>query len=138
MAEKFYYGGQAVIEGVMMRGRKARVVAVRRPGGGLAFDTKPLSAIYTGWMRKTPLVRGIIVLIEAMASGLCVLADNWGGAKDRITKNTGFLIDEEWKYIDIINSLTPEILEQKGKAARERAKKEFVKEKWIEEILGEK
>ncbi len=70
MAEKFYYGGQAVIEGVMMRGRKARVIAVRRPGGGLALDTKPLSAIYTNWMRKTPLIRGIIVLIEALVLGI--------------------------------------------------------------------
>jgi uncharacterized protein YqhQ len=70
MAEKFYYGGQAVIEGVMMRGQKTRVIAVRRPGGGLAVDTKSLSGIYTGWMRKTPLVRGIIVLIEAMVLGI--------------------------------------------------------------------
>ena len=70
MAEKFYYGGQAVIEGVMMRGRKTRVIVVRRPSGGLAFDTKPLATIYTGWVRKTPLLRGIIVLIEAMVIGI--------------------------------------------------------------------
>ena len=70
VAEKFNYGGQAVIEGVMMRGQKARVIAVRRPSGGLAFDTKPLAAIYTNWMRKTPLIRGIIVLIEAMVLGI--------------------------------------------------------------------
>ena len=70
VAKKFYYGGQAVIEGVMMRGRKARVIAVRRPSGGLAFDTKPLATIYTNWMRKTPLIRGIIVLIEAMILGI--------------------------------------------------------------------
>ncbi len=70
MAKKFYYGGQAVIEGVMMRGQKARVIAVRRPSGGLAVDTKPLAAIYTKWMRKTPLLRGIIVLIEAMVLGI--------------------------------------------------------------------
>ena len=65
MAKRFYYGGQAVIEGVMMRGQKTMVTAVRRPDGGLAIDTQPLAAIYTGWMRKTPLIRGIIVLIEA-------------------------------------------------------------------------
>jgi len=69
VTEKIYYGGQAVIEGVMMRGRKAMVVAVRRPGGDLAFHTKSLSAIYTGWVRKTPLLRGIIVLIEALVLG---------------------------------------------------------------------
>ncbi len=70
MAKKFYYGGQAVIEGVMMRGRKTMVTVVRRPGGGLAVKTKPLSAIYTSWTRQTPLLRGIIVLIEAMILGI--------------------------------------------------------------------
>ena len=73
MLERFYYGGQAVVEGVMMRGRKAMVVAVRRPDGGLAISTQPLSAIYTGWMRKTPLIRGIIVLIEALVLGIKAL-----------------------------------------------------------------
>ncbi|MBL7124897.1 MAG: DUF1385 domain-containing protein [Dehalococcoidales bacterium] len=73
MAERFYYGGQAVIEGVMMRGRKAMVTAVRRPGGGLAMDTQPLAGIYTGWMRRTPLIRGIIVLIEALVLGIKTL-----------------------------------------------------------------
>jgi uncharacterized protein YqhQ len=70
VAKKFYYGGQAVIEGVMMRGRKTSVTVVRRPGGGLAVETKPLPAIYTNWMRKTPLLRGIIVLIEALVLGM--------------------------------------------------------------------
>jgi uncharacterized protein YqhQ len=70
MGKRFYYGGQAVIEGVMIRGRKAMVTAVRRPNGGMAMDVKPLSPIYTGWMRRTPLMRGIIVLIEAMALGI--------------------------------------------------------------------
>jgi len=73
MTKRFYYGGQAVIEGVMMRGRKAMVTAVRRPGGGLAMDTQPLAGIYSGWMRKTPLIRGIIVLIEALVLGIKTL-----------------------------------------------------------------
>ena len=70
MDKKFYYGGQAVIEGVMIRGRKAVVTAVRRPSGGLTMDVRSLSAIYTGRLRKTPLIRGIIVLIEAMVLGI--------------------------------------------------------------------
>jgi uncharacterized protein YqhQ len=70
MAKRFYYGGQAVIDGVMMRGRKAMVTAVRRPGGGLAIDTQPLSGIYSGRVRRTPLLRGIIVLIEALVLGI--------------------------------------------------------------------
>ena len=70
MEQRTYYGGQAVIEGVMMRGRKTMVTAVRRPNGELATDTQPLPAICTGRMRQTPLLRGIIVLVEAMVLGI--------------------------------------------------------------------
>ena len=70
MDKRFHYGGQAVIEGVMIRGRTAAVTTVRRPGGGLAIDIRPLAAIYTGWMRRAPLIRGVIVLIEAMVIGI--------------------------------------------------------------------
>jgi len=70
MAERAYYGGQAVVEGVMMRGQKVVVTAVRRPDGEIATDTLLLPAIYSGWMRRTPLLRGIIVLIEALALGI--------------------------------------------------------------------
>jgi len=73
MAERTYYGGQAVIEGVMMRGKRAMVTAVRRPSGGLAIDIRSLSRMYTGRLRKTPLVRGIIVLIEALVLGIKML-----------------------------------------------------------------
>ena len=54
----------------MMRGRKAAVTAVRRPDGELVMDIQPLAAIYSGWMRRTPLLRGIIVLIEAIVLGI--------------------------------------------------------------------
>ncbi len=70
MAKKFYYGGQAVIEGVMMRGRKVAVTTVRLPDGALAMEVKPLAAFYTGGMRNVPLLRGIIVLLEAMVLGV--------------------------------------------------------------------
>ena len=73
VAKKFYYGGQAIIEGVMMRGRKTMVTAVRRPGGELAVDAQSLATIYTGRLRKIPLIRGVIVLIETLALGIKVL-----------------------------------------------------------------
>ena len=53
-----------------MRGRKTMVTAVRRPGGGMAMDIQTLPAIYTGWVRRAPFLRGIIVLIEAMVLGV--------------------------------------------------------------------
>lgn len=73
MKTKFSYGGQAVIEGVMIRGRKAVVTAVRRPNDEVITDNRPLSSIYTGRVRKTPLLRGVIILIEAMVLGISSL-----------------------------------------------------------------
>ena len=65
----FYYGGQAVMEGVMMRGKKSIAVAVRRPNGQISLTSQPLSSMYKGRARNWPLVRGIIVLIETLALG---------------------------------------------------------------------
>ena len=73
MAGKFHYGGQAVIEGVMMRGQKVAATVVRRPNGELAINTKPLSPIYTGRMRQTPFIRGAIALLEALVLGVSSL-----------------------------------------------------------------
>ena len=70
MKEKpFYYGGQAVIEGVMMRGRENVAVAVRRPDGEINVTSQPLASIYKGHLRNWPFIRGIIVLIETLALG---------------------------------------------------------------------
>lgn len=73
MGDSFHYGGQAVIEGVMIRGRKAVVTAVRRPGGEVTLNVRPLASIYTGRWRKIPFIRGIIALIEAMVLGINTL-----------------------------------------------------------------
>jgi len=73
VASRFYYGGQAVIEGVMMRGRETLVTAVRRPDGGLVIDSQPLPKLYTGRIRQLPLIRGIVVLIEALVLGIKTL-----------------------------------------------------------------
>jgi uncharacterized protein YqhQ len=72
MAEqkKYNYGGQAVIEGVMIRGRTSMVTAVRRPSGDIATEVKPLPSITTSWVRRTPLIRGVVILIEAMVLGI--------------------------------------------------------------------
>ena len=69
----FYYGGQAVIEGVMMRGRENMAVAVRRPDGEIDVTSQPLASIYKGHIRNWPFIRGIIVLIETLALGTQVI-----------------------------------------------------------------
>lgn len=70
VAQRFYYGGQAVIEGVMMRGQKAIVTAVRRSDGGVVIDTQPLPRLSTSRVRKIPLIRGVVALIESMFLGI--------------------------------------------------------------------
>lgn len=69
-AEPFPYGGQAVIEGVMIRGRDSVAIAVRRPDGEIAVTCRPLANIYRGRLRNIPLARGIIVLIETLVLGI--------------------------------------------------------------------
>ncbi len=69
----FYYGGQAVIEGVMMRGRENVAIAVRRPNGEISVTSQPLANLYKGRLRNWPLIRGIIILIETLALGIQAL-----------------------------------------------------------------
>jgi uncharacterized protein YqhQ len=68
---KFYYGGQAVIEGVMMRGRKQMAVAVRAPDGQIVVHEEPLTAaIYTKKWGQWPFVRGLRMLWDALGLGM--------------------------------------------------------------------
>lgn len=68
-----YYGGQAVVEGVMIRGPKQMAVAVRAPDGRIVERTEGLGTVYTGWPRRIPLIRGVIVLYETLALGMRAL-----------------------------------------------------------------
>jgi uncharacterized protein YqhQ len=69
LANSFHYGGQAVMEGVMIRGRRLVAVAVRRPGGDIALRLESLGGLHTGPLRRIPFLRGIIVLWETLALG---------------------------------------------------------------------
>ena len=73
MRERFSYGGQAVLEGVMIRGKRFVSLAVRRRNGQIHTICDPLSTLYTGRLRRIPLVRGIIVLIETLVLGMKAL-----------------------------------------------------------------
>jgi uncharacterized protein YqhQ len=67
--ERFSYGGQAVLEGVMMRGRRQASVAVRQEDGRIAYKHIPLTNTQRpAWMRL-PIVRGIVGLVEAVSIG---------------------------------------------------------------------
>ena len=66
----YAYGGQALIEGVMMRGRDAIAVALRHPDGQIVFATERLDSGFHGtrWS-KWPMVRGLVVLYETLVVG---------------------------------------------------------------------
>lgn len=72
--EQHYYGGQAVIEGVMMRGLDRYAVAVRRSDGEVVVVEEPLRglAVAKGWPRW-PLIRGCYMLVESLALGMKTL-----------------------------------------------------------------
>jgi uncharacterized protein YqhQ len=70
----FFYGGQALIEGVMMRGRTTVAMSVRPPSGEIRTFSEPLpAALSRGRWMKIPFVRGAFVLYETLVLGTRML-----------------------------------------------------------------
>jgi uncharacterized protein YqhQ len=67
------YGGQAVIEGVMMRGQKAFAIAMRAPDGNIVVHKEGLAAVYRSRIAKIPFLRGSILLWDALGLGMRAL-----------------------------------------------------------------
>src|SRR5215211_4014732 len=67
------YGGQAVIEGVMMRGQKAFAIAMRAPDGNIVVHKEDLASVYRSRIAKIPFVRGVILLWDALGLGMRAL-----------------------------------------------------------------
>jgi uncharacterized protein YqhQ len=67
---RFNYGGQALIEGVLMRGRDAIAVAFRHPDGHIVWASETLDKGPHAWrFAKTPFLRGLVVLYETLIVG---------------------------------------------------------------------
>lgn len=95
------YGGQAVIEGVLMRGQKALAIAMRNPDGEIVVHEEKLANVYRSRITKIPFLRGIIMLWDALGLGMRALT---------ISANTQTGEDEKlegWAlYLTIAVSLT--------------------------------
>ncbi len=78
------YGGQAVIEGVMIRGERAMAIAVRRPDGSIAVRADRLGGLYTGALRRLPVVRGVVTLWETLSLGIRALTWSAAVASDEV------------------------------------------------------
>jgi uncharacterized protein YqhQ len=67
------YGGQAVIEGVLMRGARSMAVAMRAPDKQIVIQTEPLGTIYKSGIPKIPFLRGLILLWDSLGLGIRAL-----------------------------------------------------------------
>lgn len=64
-------GGQAVIEGVMMRGPKEIATAVRKSDGSIVIDKKPVASFVTKYkLNKIPLIRGVFSFVDSLVTGM--------------------------------------------------------------------
>ena len=76
MNKKPNVGGQAVIEGVMMRGKTHVAVAVRQPDGEISVDVRPVNSISDRYpILKKPFLRGVVSLVESLVMGMQVSGD---------------------------------------------------------------
>ena len=77
MQDKPVVGGQAVIEGVMMRGFGNMAMAVRQPDGGIAVEQQTLNSLTDKYpVLKQPLLRGMVALGEALVYGMKALSNS--------------------------------------------------------------
>ena len=67
------YGGQAVIEGVMMRGQKGYAIAMRAPDGKIVVHKEGLAKVYRSRITKMPFLRGTLLLWDALGLGMRAL-----------------------------------------------------------------
>ncbi len=97
-----YYGGQAVIEGVMIRAPRHMAIAVRHPSGEIVRHTEELTGFTTGRARQIPLIRGALVLWETLSMGMrainyssrIALDEPEEGEEDRADGNAADMADE--------------------------------------------
>jgi uncharacterized protein YqhQ len=63
------YGGQALIEGVLMRGSNYLAAAMRDPSGNIQIQTEKLKGLYTSKIAKLPFLRGLVIMWDALGLG---------------------------------------------------------------------
>jgi uncharacterized protein YqhQ len=83
------YGGQAVIEGVMMRGKQSMAIAMRAPDESIVIHQDELSSIYRSKILQIPFVRGIILLWDALGLGVQALTISANTQSDEDEKIEG-------------------------------------------------
>lgn len=159
-----YYGGQAVIEGVMIRAPRHMAIAVRHPSGEIVRHSEELTGFTTGRARRIPLVRGAVVLWETLSMGLRAInyssriaiegeterikaevveeyAAEHGEQIDQIVEERvakmGSLTDEERQMVDEVAAEAKESARQTfQEAADERAPQHTDAAMWVSMTVG--
>jgi uncharacterized protein YqhQ len=73
--EPYYYGGQAVMEGVMMRGRRLYAMAIRKPNGEIHIEQKVLKPVSDKYaVLKWPVIRGVVAFGSSLSVGIGTLS----------------------------------------------------------------
>jgi uncharacterized protein YqhQ len=88
------YGGQALIEGVLMRGQNYVAAAMRRPDGTIVTTTEKLKGIYTKGLFRVPFIRGLLLLWDSLVLGITYLtksANEQTGEQEKIEGPTLYL-----------------------------------------------
>ena len=94
-------GGQAVLEGIMMRGPESYTTAVRKADGSIVRDSHPNEIKKKNWFKKLPLVRGVVSFVESMTLSFSTL--NFAAEALEIEEETKF---EKWLTKTFGKSLT--------------------------------
>ncbi len=94
LASSATIGGQAVIEGVMMRNKQRMAIAVRRADGTISMERKPWFVLTKNAWAKKPFLRGFPILLETLVNGIKSL--NWS-ASTAVEEETG----EEFSFLAI-------------------------------------
>jgi len=92
--KKSLIGGQALMEGVMMRSNKNMALAVRDPSGNIVIDSKKLKGA-NAWYKKVPILRGVVAFVNSLFSSVGTLLksaevqlEDTGGSDDFVSADS--------------------------------------------------
>ncbi len=112
----FHYGGQAVMEGVMMRGQKEMAVGVRAPDGEIVYYQEQLTSwVYRSKIMKWPFLRGIVLLWDALLLGTRALV---------FSANVGLQEPEGEPGVTVAPDVLPVVLPNPEKIGKQGKKKD--------------
>ncbi|MBR1471817.1 MAG: DUF1385 domain-containing protein [Lachnospiraceae bacterium] len=84
-------GGQAVLEGVMMRNKDTYAVAVRKPDGGIDVSTKVVKYNPKSLLRRIPFIRGIFNFVDSLVLGMDILSYSAEQSEEEEAQENGLM-----------------------------------------------